>query len=164
MFNKTTSERMPSRAVSIRSPHIWISETQMKTSLARAIALLIAFAMPQSPASETQSKSSDPVPAVPLPKGLIPIFDGKSLDGWSQIPADAWTVKDGALASLGAGRGIIHTNKSFARYRIVFDMRHISGQPDHQACVLVFCATPSEGQKPPDALAGIQFQVPNGGH
>ncbi|HEV8293181.1 MAG TPA: family 16 glycoside hydrolase, partial [Tepidisphaeraceae bacterium] len=35
---------------------------------------------------------------------------------------------------------------------------------DHRAGVLVFCTAPTEGEKPLDALAGIQFQVPNGGH
>jgi hypothetical protein len=43
-------------------------------------------------------------------------------------------------------------------------MRHVSGKPDHQACMLIFCTRPVEGEKPLDALGGIQFQVPNGGH
>ena len=43
-------------------------------------------------------------------------------------------------------------------------MRHVSGKPDHQACVLVFCTRPKNGEKPLDALGGVQFQVPNGGH
>jgi hypothetical protein len=115
--------------------------------------------------SSAQSKTAvDSPPNVPLPGGLTPLFDGKTLDGWSQIPGEAWTVKAGAIASIGAGRGVIYANRSFSRYRIMFDIRHVSGQPDHQACVLVFCAAPVEGQKPADALAGIQFQVPNGGH
>src|SRR5260370_29145385 len=46
----------------------------------------------------------------------------------------------------------------------MFTMRHISGNPDHQACVLIFCSRPQPGEKPLDALAGIQFQVPNAGH
>ncbi|HSV15142.1 MAG TPA: family 16 glycoside hydrolase, partial [Tepidisphaeraceae bacterium] len=79
-------------------------------------------------------------------------------------PAVSWTVKNGALASVGAGRGVIYTAKSFGRYRVVFDIRHVSGNPDHQACVLVFCTAPTLGVKPLDALGGIQFQVPNGGH
>ncbi len=29
---------------------------------------------------------------------------------------------------------------------------------------LVFCTAPRNGEKPLDALGGIQFQVPNGGH
>jgi hypothetical protein len=75
-----------------------------------------------------------------------------------------WIVKDGAMASTGAGRGVVYTAKDYSRYRLTFTMRHVSGNPDHQACVLIFCTRPSEGEKPLDALGGIQFQVPNGGH
>jgi hypothetical protein len=75
-----------------------------------------------------------------------------------------WVVKDGAMASTGSGRGVIYTARDYSRYRLMFTMRHISGNPDHQACVLIFCSRPQAGEKPLDALAGIQFQVPNGGH
>jgi hypothetical protein len=97
-------------------------------------------------------------------KQAKPIFDGKSLDGWIQVPADSWKVKDGAMASTGAGRGVIYTKDDYTKYRLFFTMRHVSGKPDHQACVLIFCTRPQEGKKGPDALGGIQFQVPNGGH
>jgi hypothetical protein len=75
-----------------------------------------------------------------------------------------WVVKDSAMASTGAGRGVIYTAKDYGRFRLMFTMRHVSGNPDHQACVLIFCARPQPGEKPLDALGGIQFQVPNGGH
>lgn len=75
-----------------------------------------------------------------------------------------WIVKDGAMASTGVGRGVIYTAKDYSRYRLMFTMRHVSGNPDHQACVLIFCSRPQPGEKPLDALAGIQFQVPKGGH
>ena len=75
-----------------------------------------------------------------------------------------WTVKDGAMASLGAGRGVIYTAQDYGRYRLMFTMRHVSGSPDHQACVLIFCSRPQAGEKPFDALGGIQMQPPNGGH
>jgi hypothetical protein len=75
-----------------------------------------------------------------------------------------WTVKDGAMASIGSGRGVIYTDKDFNRFRLMFTIRHVSGNPDHQAGVLIFCARPQGDEKPPDALGGIQFQVPNGGH
>jgi len=75
-----------------------------------------------------------------------------------------WVVKDGAMASTGAGRGVIYTAKDYRRYRLMFTMRHVSGDPDHQACVLIFGSRPQPGEKPLDALGGIQFQVPNGGH
>ena len=79
-------------------------------------------------------------------------------------PLTGWEVKDGAMASTGSGRGVIYTEKDFGRYRLMFTMRHVSGKPDHQACVLIFCQRPQAGEKPLDALGGIQFQVPNGGH
>jgi Domain of Unknown Function (DUF1080) len=68
------------------------------------------------------------------------------------------------MVSTGAGRDMIHTASDYSRYRLIFDMRHVSGNPDHQACVLIFCARPKPEENPLDALGGIQFQVPNGGH
>lgn len=79
-------------------------------------------------------------------------------------PLSDWTVKDGAMASIGSGRGVIYTERDFSRFRLMFTMRHLSGKPDHQACVLIFCTRPQDDEKPLDALGGIQFQVPNGGH
>jgi hypothetical protein len=75
-----------------------------------------------------------------------------------------WVVKDGAMASTGVGRGVIYTEKDYGRFHLTFTMRHVSGNPDHQACVLIFCSRPGPNEKPLDALGGIQFQVPNGGH
>src|SRR5262249_38608072 len=71
---------------------------------------------------------------------------------------------DGAMASTGAGRGVIYTKDDYAKFRLFFTMRHVSGKPDHQACVLIFCTRPTEGKKALDALGGIQVQPPNGGH
>ncbi len=75
-----------------------------------------------------------------------------------------WVVKDGAMASTGSGRGVIYSARDYGRFRLAFTMRHVSGNPDHQACVLIFCTRPRGEEKPLDALGGIQFQVPNGGH
>jgi hypothetical protein len=78
--------------------------------------------------------------------------------------ASGWIVKDGVMASTAVGRGVIYTAKDYGRFRLMFTMRHISGNPDHQACILIFCTRPQAGEKPLDALGGIQFQVPLGGH
>ena len=75
-----------------------------------------------------------------------------------------WIVKDNVMASAGTGRGVIYTAKDYNHYRLIFTIRHVSGKPDHQACVLIFCTRPQPDEKPLDALGGIQFQVPNGGH
>jgi len=114
-------------------------------------------------------------PALPLSKATLEkiekiplIFDGKTLDGWLQFHKNAtngvpgWIVKDGAMASTGADRGIIYTAKDYGHFRLLFNMRHLSG--NHQAAVLFFGTRTPAGAKPLDALAGIQFQVPNGGH
>jgi len=82
----------------------------------------------------------------------------------SKAPSTGWTVRDGALASTGSGRGVIYTTKDFSTFRLMFTMRHVSGNPDHQLCILIFCTRPNADEKPLDALGGIQFQVPNGGH
>jgi hypothetical protein len=102
---------------------------------------------------------------------MRPIFDGQTMNGWEASvkgtnqpdKETVWTVKDGALASLGAGRGVLYTDKSYGDYRIIFTMRHVSGNKDHQACVLIYCDPPRDGEAL-DALGGVQFQVPNGGH
>jgi hypothetical protein len=57
---------------------------------------------------------------------------------------------------------VIHTQNEYANYRLIFTMRHVSGQPDHQACVLIYGERPLAGQKGRDALGAIQFQPPNG--
>ena len=114
-------------------------------------------------------------PAAPLSKATLEkieklplIFDGKTLEGWMQFHRNAtngspgWIVKDGAMASTGADRGVIYTAKDYGHFRLVFNMRHISG--NHQAAVLFFGTRSPAEEKPLDALAGIQFQVPNGGH
>jgi hypothetical protein len=75
-----------------------------------------------------------------------------------------WVVRDGAMASTGQGRGVIYTDRDFTRFRLIFTMRHVSGNPNHQACVLIFCTRPQDDERPLDALGGIQLQVPNGGH
>lgn len=99
-------------------------------------------------------------------------------DTWPAIfkptPLVEWTVKPeeggAAIASTGAGRGTLFTDKDLGSYRIFFDIRHVGFEPasnpkkDHQACVLVFCMRPEPGEKFLDALGGVQFQVPNGGH
>jgi hypothetical protein len=75
-----------------------------------------------------------------------------------------WIVKDGAMASTGIGRGVIYTAQDYSRYRLIYNVRHVSGHPDHQAGVLIFCRRPAEDEVPLDALGGIQFQLPMGSY
>ena len=87
------------------------------------------------------------------------LFDGRTLDGWIQIEnkptslsrsgITGWIVKDGAMSSTGAGRGVIYTANDCSHFRLQFRMRHVSGNPDHQACVLIFCSRPRACEKAP---------------
>ena len=100
-----------------------------------------------------------PTPTPTPGNGVVSLFDGRTLNGWIQVPANSWEVKNGAMASKGSGRGYIYTVGQYTRYRLMFSLRQVTG--NHQPCVLIF------GQYPPpslDALGGIQFQPPNGGH
>ncbi len=140
-----------------------------------ALSLLVSVGLRAQEGSK-KNEPTFPAPVELKPEALsklsqmTPLFDGKTLNGWIAIdkksnPADitqAWTVKDGAMASLGAGRGMIYTEKSYGNYRLVFQMRHLSGAPNHQACVVLFCTPPAEA-KALDTLDGIQVQPPNGG-
>ena len=78
--------------------------------------------------------------------------------------SQGWTVIGGVMASTGSGRGVLYTARDYGRFRLMFTMRHVSGDPDHPACVLVLCTRPAHDAIPLDALGGIQFQVPKGRH
>ncbi len=120
----------------------------------------------------TSLPTSSPLSQATLGKinKMTPLFDGRTLQGWKASVkgtnvvdvSKAWTVKDGAMASQGEGRGVLCTEKEYGNYRVIFQMRHVSGKPDHQACVLIFCSAPVN-ENALDALGGIQFQPPNGG-
>ena len=101
-----------------------------------------------------------PRPSIRLPPGMTRVFDGKTLRGWRQDPSASWMVKDGIVGSLGVGRGVLFTEKQYRHYRVLFDVRHVSGNPDHQACVLFFGLMPRPDRNAPDMLKAIQFQVP----
>ena len=75
-----------------------------------------------------------------------------------------WVVKDGAIASTGVGRGVLYTANDYGHYRLMFKIRHVSGSPDHYACVLLFGTRPQGDDAVIDALNGIQFGLPNGNH
>lgn len=150
----------------------------MRTNYLTALALSFSTSLLAQPATNVPTVPAAAVPGVEPPGAPSPLssatlektdkmralFDGRTLEGWVCFTNNAWTVKEGAMASLGAGRGVIYTKGEYNHYRLLFKMRHVSGQPDHQACVLIFCSAPLQGQKGLDALGGIQLQPPNGGH
>jgi hypothetical protein len=103
-------------------------------------------------AGASPARAADPV--------LVPIFDGRTLDGWTMHAKDAFVVKGGAIHSQkDASRGWIYYNKQqYKSFRWIFKLRQVSG--NHKPTVLIWgkIATP-----PLNGLGAIQFQPPNGG-
>jgi hypothetical protein len=99
----------------------------------------------------------------PAPYGdpnLMPLFDGKTLTGWTASDPAAWTAMNGTIHGNGTSRGWLATAKDYADYRIVFSVIHLptTGGNDHMPTILLF------GVRMPvkDALGAIQFQPPQG--
>src|SRR4051812_87924 len=54
--------------------------------------------------------------------GFVSLFDGKSLAGWRRFggKAEAWSVEDGHLISLGDGGGWLGTTRPYADFELRF--------------------------------------------
>ena len=90
---------------------------------------------------------------------LVSMFDGTTLNGWTQAKAGEWSVMNGAIHGNGTSRGWIYYNKQqVGTFRWIFNVRQLKG--NHAPTVLIWGTT----MPIRDALSGIQFQPPNGGH
>jgi len=120
----------------------------------------LGFGLFSSCQKENVSSASETAAVSEKAASWISLFDGTTLNGWTQVPANSWNVTNGVLASKGTARGYIYTNAQFGKkYRLLFSMRqakHPSGT--HYGSVLIF-NTPNH-----DAMWGIQFGLPNGAH
>ncbi|TML26339.1 MAG: DUF1080 domain-containing protein [Actinobacteria bacterium] len=100
-------------------------------------------------------------PKAPNPYGdpnLVSIFDGKTLNGWTQSKAGLWSVANGTIHGNGTARGWIYYKQQAGTFRWIFWVRQVSG--NHAPTVLIWGTTVPLR----DALSAIQFQPPNGGH
>ena len=101
-----------------------------------ALALTLAPAL--APAADT--------PATPL-------FDGKSLAGWSPVggKADNWTAQDGLLVTKGDGGGWLSTEKTYSDFALKLEFR--TGPGGNSG---VFIRSPRTGDP---AYTGMEIQV-----
>src|SRR5579862_1553505 len=101
----------------------------MKIGCLLSVGLLLSGSvMAQTVTNAPSFPPLSPMPQATLDKiaRMTPIFDGQTLDGWDASvkgtnqpdKAMVWTAKDGALASLGVGRGVLYTDKAYGSYRI----------------------------------------------
>jgi hypothetical protein len=120
-----------------------------------------AAAAPTASAAEAGA-ARGPVPADDNPYGdpnLVSMFNGTTLDGWTQSKPGGWVVKSGTIHGTGAGRGWVYYNRAqVGSFRWIFNVRQVKG--NHAPTVLIWGTT----EPIRDALSAIQFQPPNGGH
>ena len=66
-----------------------------------------------------------PVVAAADSPPAVPLFDGKSLDGWVRFGGrpEAWTVEDGMLVSRGEGGGWLGTPRDYADFTLRLEFR-----------------------------------------
>jgi hypothetical protein len=91
---------------------------------------------------------------------LVSMFDGTTLNGWTQSASGEYVVANSAIHSTGNARGWIYYNKQqVGTFRWIFTVRQykVTGTA-HEPSVL-FWGTTSPIR---DALSALQFRPPNG--
>ncbi len=59
--------------------------------------------------------------------GFVPLFDGKTLDGWVNVntAADTWSVRDGLLHCTGQPTGALRTPRQYENFILELEWRHL---------------------------------------
>ena len=127
--------------------------------------VLLAAAVSAPAASAQASTSEKPSTAAPQgypnPYGdpnLVSMFNGTTLDGWTQAKAGQFVVQNGAIHATGTARGWAYYKTQVGSFRWIFNVKQVKG--NHAPTVLIWGTTDPIR----DALSAIQFQPPNGGH
>jgi hypothetical protein len=126
-----------------------------RTLVAAVIAVAAAIAAPAAAAENAGLPVANPYGD----PHLVSMFNGTTLNGWTQARPGEWSVVNGTIHGNGTVRGWIYYNvQQVGDFRWIFNVRQVSG--DHAPTVLIW------GTLVPlrDALSAIQFQPPNGGH
>jgi hypothetical protein len=85
--------------------------------------------------------------------GFVPLFDGKTTEGWSPVGGQPgnWVVRDGLLITKGQGGGWISTNKTYDNFVLTLEFRLGPGGNSG-----VFIRSPRTGDP---AYTGMEIQV-----
>lgn len=79
----------------------------MKSAISSALTLLLCIALaacaPQEPDTATESDAAPEAASTTTEPEWISLFDGKTLDGWTQRGAATWEVKDGVMIGTSPG-------------------------------------------------------------
>jgi hypothetical protein len=157
--------RSPSRVDEYRILNLNSSGSAHSTStvLARSLATGMAHTLTFTMAGYTTltltvasgTRNAIAVKLSPVKSGaIISLFDGKTLNGWLQVPAGTFTVTDSSIAMTGKARGFLYLPTKYSFYRVIFSVRQVAGV-NHWPTQLFFGTSTTA-----DAMAGIQFQLP----
>ncbi len=98
----------------------------------------------------------------PMPdaEGFVPLFDGKTLDGWIpvNVDPDTFTAKNGLIFSTGKPTGIMRTDRMYENFVLELEWRHL--KPGGNAGLFVW----SDGviAKPTPFARSIEIQILDG--
>ncbi len=102
-----------------------------------------------------------PLPAVSADSdGFRPLFDGQTLDGWTNINCapSTWSVRDGMIHCTGKPIGELRTNRMYQNFVLELEWRHL--KPKGNAGVFVWAdAITAQGQP---FHRGVEVQVLDG--
>ncbi|MFC1759056.1 DUF1080 domain-containing protein [Planctomycetota bacterium] len=94
------------------------------------------------------------------PDGFRPLFDGRTLDGWTNINCapSTWSVRDGMIHCTGKPIGELRTNRMYQNFVLELEWRHL--KPKGNAGVFVWAdAITAQGQP---FHRGVEVQVLDG--
>lgn len=85
--------------------------------------------------------------------GFVPLFDGKSLNGWKPMAskADNWIVDNGMIVCQGKGGGWLGTTKEYANFELKLEYRLLAAGNSG-----VYIRAPETGQI---SRAGMEIQI-----
>lgn len=120
------------------------------TVLSSAVVLTLALA----PALVAQTSRTDPTAVTQAEAGFTPLFDGKTLTGWSLIGGrgEGYGVKDGVLYCAKGGGGKLLTDKQYGDFVLRFEFR----MPAEGSNNGLGIRAPREGDA---AYQGIELQI-----
>jgi hypothetical protein len=102
-----------------------------RSAIGLIVALGLGGAAACEPAADSQ-QAPEPGPEEPVTanqltaeeqaEGWVLLFDGRTLDGWTNRGVAEWRVQDGSVVSIaGTGEGHLATNRSFGDFRLRID-------------------------------------------
>ena len=89
--------------------------------------------------------------------GWVPMFDGKSLNGWHPENRAAWAVNGGIILGSG-GDGWLRTEKTYADFALRLEFRN---SPKGNSGVFIRASKESKSGEPQNPSSGYELQIYN---